>query len=274
MQRDNYLKGIVKEAWREEIEKYLQQMILTCLLDVKKAKVLFLPGPHAYELEIYLRLGFKIENLVGLERSESREKTISKRNPLLNVVQMDSSDFVYESKEQFDVISFDTENMFNEKQVDTIDTLFRRRLISPHGIVILNYFEGHTSKRDKDFLLGKYKGVNLFEARRLAPIETLQNNFLRHKLSFEMQCIAYRSPSPMFTVAAWYSKKPIVKTARELLVNTVSLGSEKRFTEVYKHAITTPKQLRMLSKKLGTDEDCLYNSIVSGYNFDFKELVA
>lgn len=109
---------------------------------------LFLPGLHVFEYEeIYAKLGFDPKNLVGLERDKVKHNRILASNPPFQVVNSTFKKFVKGCDRQFDVINYDSQTFFESLEKD-IEALFRKRLLSADGLLIINAMACRNNKAE------------------------------------------------------------------------------------------------------------------------------
>ena len=146
-------KRRARRKWREFIKPRTANR--------KKTQILCFPGEHGYEIEqCYRPLGFRDENIWGLERDPKAAKIIRERYPHINLIEMDLADFVgqYEGP-PFDLVSLDYCGNFGTDKIKPIMLLSCRGLLSDRACIMLNLMAGREQAEDKVGMRNLYARV-------------------------------------------------------------------------------------------------------------------
>jgi hypothetical protein len=149
---------IVKRRSRKKIRKFIQHNLVG---DAKNKKVLFLPGVTAYDVfEIFDPLGFKRENLYGLECNPSLYPQVQKIAQQLKfnlLPRTTYADFATITTQVFDVMWLDFQGQFTQIGGTSPN------ILAKDGIVITNFLgarENGFSAETYAFMKNIYKDLN------------------------------------------------------------------------------------------------------------------
>jgi len=146
-------KRRVRRRWREFIKSRVGNR--------KKAQILCFPGEYGFEIEqCYRPLGFRDENIWGIERDPKAARVIRERYPKINLIEMDIAEFVHKyDGPAFQVISLDYCGHFGPDKVQPLALLTARGLIADRGCINVNLMAGREQAEDKVHMRNLYARV-------------------------------------------------------------------------------------------------------------------
>jgi hypothetical protein len=136
-------KRRVRRRWREFLKPRIGNR--------KIAQVLCFPGEFGWEIEqCYRPLGFRDENIWGVERDPRAARIIRERYPKINLVESDILDFVKDyNGPPFQVISLDYCGNFGTDKVQPLALLTLRGLIADRACTMVNIMAGREQTEEK-----------------------------------------------------------------------------------------------------------------------------
>lgn len=197
-------KRRVRKRWREFIKKRVGNR--------KTAQILCFPGEFGYEIEqCYRPLGFRDENIWGIERDPKAAKAIRERYPKINLIEMELAEFVntYDGP-AFQVISLDYCGNFGTDKIRPLAMLTARGLITDRGCIAVNLMAGREQAEDKigmrnlyarvlqDKMNMKGKTVSVYEAVELVnnandeELAEVRDNAVTHSI---LSTLGYLMPN-------------------------------------------------------------------------------
>ncbi len=138
----------IKNEWRKKMREFLEER--TTPEERAKMKVLCLPGRQWLEVEhVYLALGFRPENIIGVEREASVRAEFEQNAEQLGCQAHfgDLQDFLERYEGKFDVVSLD---FLGPVSIQAIK-IFNRLKISERAFVLTN-FQGKRENKAQDCL--------------------------------------------------------------------------------------------------------------------------
>ncbi len=120
----------------------------------KDARILCFPGEYGFEIEqCYRPLGFRDENIFGVERDPSVAKAIRQRYPKINLFEGELVDFVrqYEGA-PFSVVSLDYCGNFGADKIAPVGMMALRGMLAPRCVLAVNILAGREQKEDQENL--------------------------------------------------------------------------------------------------------------------------
>lgn len=146
-------KRRMRKRWREFIKPRIANR--------KKAQILCFPGEYGFEIEqCYRPLGFKDENIWGIERDPKAAKAIADRYPDINLVETDLLDFAKDyDGPPFDIVSLDYCGNFGRDKIIPLAILSSRGLLTERACLAVNLMAGREKAEDKESmrqLYGRY----------------------------------------------------------------------------------------------------------------------
>ena len=143
-------KRRLRKRWREFVKKRS--------FDRKQQRILCFPGEYGFEIEqVYRPLGFKDENIFGVERDPDAAKAIRSRYPKINLFEGEMVDFVnqYEGP-PFGVVSLDYCGHFSDDKMKPLMLLTAGGRLGDRCCVCLNLLAGREQTEDKETLRSLY----------------------------------------------------------------------------------------------------------------------
>lgn len=138
----------VKNKWRQHCLQYIDDH--TDPTRRHSMKVLCLPGRHGWEIPEYLRLGFKAENIVGVERSQRVEREFQAMADRYGIQAHIGrvEDLVGSVREPFDVANLD----FTSPVDASVSKVFSNILISDSFVGLVNVLGRRDGRFSKEQL--------------------------------------------------------------------------------------------------------------------------
>lgn len=137
---DNAIKQRWRETWKEFLDKHTDPAKRASML------VLCLPGKKCLEIPLYLELGFKPENIVGVEGGDEdawKEFEANAKKYGISTVRGDLlMDFWQYTNQRFDVLSYDFLGPSCNHYVKTVAA----SLVKEDAVVMLNFMKKRESK--------------------------------------------------------------------------------------------------------------------------------
>jgi len=124
-----------KEHWREAWKAYLEQHTHPDLRS--HMKVLCLPGKHCLEVPLYLDLGFRKENIVGIEGGDRIARAEFEKNAKalgIDWQAMRLEEYLEDQRTRFDVVSLDFIGQLSPSTVKICSNL----MLAERSIVMIN----------------------------------------------------------------------------------------------------------------------------------------
>lgn len=124
----------------------------------KDQHVLCFPGEHGFEIEqVYRKLGFRDENIHGVERDPRAAKAIREKYPNITLFEGDLVDFVtsYDGP-PFAVASFDFCGHYGQDKMVPIAVLCARGLLQGRSVVGLNLLAGRETTKPQTHMRESY----------------------------------------------------------------------------------------------------------------------
>ena len=164
-------KRRMRKRWREFIKSRITNR--------KKSQILCFPGEYGFEIEqCYRPLGFRDENIWGVERDPKAAKAIRERYPNINLIEMDVLDFVKDyDGPPFDIISLDYCGNFGGDKIVPLHILSARDLLTERACISVNLMAGREKADDKESMRQLYcrylHNVRQQEEGRLIDLDEL-----------------------------------------------------------------------------------------------------
>jgi hypothetical protein len=149
------------DVGKRRMRKRWRAFITSRIANRKKAQILCFPGENGFEIEqCYRPLGFRDENIWGIEREPDAARAIADRYPDINLFQTDLIDFVKDyDGPPFDIVSLDYCGNFGRDKIMPLAILSSRGLLSERCCLAVNLMAGREKAEDKEGmrqLYGRY----------------------------------------------------------------------------------------------------------------------
>jgi len=149
------------DVGKRRMRKRWREFITSRVANRKKAQILCFPGEYGFEIEqCYRPLGFRDENIWGVERDAGASKAIADRYPDINLFETDLLDFVKDyDGPPFDIVSLDYCGNFGRDKIIPLAILSSRGLLSERCCISVNLMAGRENAEDKESmrqLYGRY----------------------------------------------------------------------------------------------------------------------
>ncbi len=132
-----------KERWRRKWEEFIDAE--TKPLERAAMKVLCLPGKMCLEIPLYLRLGFKPENITGVEGGDDEAKAMFRQNSDrygIKGVEGRMEDFLEQDPTRYDVVSLDFPGQLSHASA----RIAQKTLLAPKALVLTNFMAKREQK--------------------------------------------------------------------------------------------------------------------------------
>lgn len=139
------------DVGKRRLRKRWREFIKSRITNRKKAQILCFPGEYGFEIEqCYRPLGFKDENIWGVERDPKAAKAIADRYPDINLVETDLLDFAKDyDGPPFDIVSLDYCGNFGRDKIVPLAILSSRGLLTERACLAVNLMAGREKAEDK-----------------------------------------------------------------------------------------------------------------------------
>lgn len=135
---------------KQVVRKKFRKFIKLNLLKHKRPKdvtVLCLPSWEALEiLEVYDKLAIPRRNIWGVEIDKEAYNILKSKNLGINLYKMDVVDFLKTTSVAFDIVNLDFCGHITSRIVDSIEHLFKRKLLKEKGILAVTYLAMRENK--------------------------------------------------------------------------------------------------------------------------------
>ena len=132
-----------KRAWRKKIKEFIDAN--TTFEHRAKMRVLCLPGKLCLEIPIYLELGFKPENIVGVEGGDAKSREIFETNAQALGIDFRTArleQVIKEETEPFDVVSLDFLGPICKSYMELLSNLY----LSNRALLAVNFMAKRESQ--------------------------------------------------------------------------------------------------------------------------------
>jgi hypothetical protein len=146
-------KRRVRRRWREFIKRKI--------FDRKKQNILCFPGEYGFEIEqCYRPLGFREENIHGVERDKRAARLIRERYPKISLYEGELMAFANEyNGPPFSIVSLDYCGHFSNDKMNPLALLSARGLLAERCVIAVNLMAGREQTEDQQSLRNLYTRV-------------------------------------------------------------------------------------------------------------------
>lgn len=135
-----YRYGQIKQKWRESGRVFISRNRQRLKEGASDWKVVCVPGEDGAEvLQVYLPLGVRPRNIIGIERGDKEYEHLSSLGLGIETFHGECSNFFSTCEQRFDIVSLDLESGLTAN-VHLIDILKDKQVLNNRSILITNFY--------------------------------------------------------------------------------------------------------------------------------------